>query len=119
MTGRHLSSPLSAPSRRTVVKAAATAVAARVPPPPRAPRTCPPSCTASPPAALPHSLKGMGGPPPDGILLWTRVTFSAGDGTGVFSPSVTSDNLEHAAPQTVSLVASAAMKAERADRPVR
>lgn len=31
MTGRHLSSPPSAPSRRAVVKAAATAVAARVP----------------------------------------------------------------------------------------
>ncbi|WP_406380898.1 alkaline phosphatase D family protein [Streptomyces sp. NBC_01618] len=61
MTSRHLSSPLSAPSRRTVVKAAAaTAVAAPV------------LGAADGPAFL-HGI-ASGDPLPDGILLWTRVT---------------------------------------------
>ncbi|MFD7620186.1 alkaline phosphatase D family protein [Streptomyces sp. NPDC059802] len=67
MTSRHLSSPLSAPSRRTVVKAAAaTAVAAPVLG----------SATAARAADGPAFLHGVasGDPLPDGILLWTRVT---------------------------------------------
>lgn len=67
MTSRRDSSPLSAPSRRTVVKAAAaTAVAAPVLG----------SATAARAADGPAFLHGVasGDPLPDGILLWTRVT---------------------------------------------
>ncbi|MFC9626075.1 alkaline phosphatase D family protein, partial [Streptomyces sp. NPDC056930] len=66
MTSRHLSSPISAPSRRTVVKAAAaTAVAAPVL-----------GATTARAADGPAFLHGVasGDPLPDGILLWTRVT---------------------------------------------
>lgn len=66
MTSRHL----SAPSRRTVVRAAAaTAVAAPVLA----------SATSARAAELPAFLHGVasGDPLPDGILLWTRVTPSA------------------------------------------
>ncbi|WP_326765072.1 alkaline phosphatase D family protein [Streptomyces sp. NBC_01591] len=67
MTSRHLSSPLAAPSRRTVVKAAAaTAVAAPVLA----------SAATARAADGPAFLHGVasGDPLPDGILLWTRVT---------------------------------------------
>ncbi|MFF8912551.1 alkaline phosphatase D family protein [Streptomyces sp. NPDC015032] len=67
MTSRHLSSPLSAPSRRTLVKAAAaTAVAAPVLG----------AATTARAADGPAFLHGVasGDPLPDGILLWTRVT---------------------------------------------
>jgi alkaline phosphatase D len=67
VTSRRDSSPLSAPSRRTVVKAAAaTAVAAPVLG----------SATAARAADGPAFLHGVasGDPLPDGILLWTRVT---------------------------------------------
>ncbi|MFB8037125.1 alkaline phosphatase D family protein [Streptomyces sp. NPDC056004] len=67
MTSRRDSSPLSTPSRRTVVKAAAaTAVAAPVLG----------SATAARAADGPAFLHGVasGDPLPDGILLWTRVT---------------------------------------------
>ncbi|MFH8475207.1 alkaline phosphatase D family protein [Streptomyces sp. NPDC018000] len=67
MTSRHLSSPISAPSRRTVVKAAAaTAVAAPVLG----------AATTARAADGPAFLHGVasGDPLPDGILLWTRVT---------------------------------------------
>ncbi|MFF2408639.1 alkaline phosphatase D family protein [Streptomyces sp. NPDC058092] len=67
MTSRHLASPLSAPSRRTVVKAAAaTAVAAPVLG----------AATTARAADGPAFLHGVasGDPLPDGILLWTRVT---------------------------------------------
>ncbi|MEE1812028.1 alkaline phosphatase D family protein [Streptomyces sp. BE133] len=67
MTSRHLSPPISAPSRRTVVKAAAaTAVAAPVLG----------SATTARAADGPAFLHGVasGDPLPDGILLWTRVT---------------------------------------------
>ncbi|MCX4732626.1 alkaline phosphatase [Streptomyces sp. NBC_01363] len=67
MTSRHLSSPLSAPSRRTVVKAAAaTAVAAP------ALGSAATARAADGPAFL-HGV-ASGDPLPDGILLWTRVT---------------------------------------------
>ncbi|MFI6724519.1 alkaline phosphatase D family protein [Streptomyces sp. R-74717] len=67
MTSRHLSSPISAPSRRTVVKAAAvTAVAAPVL------GTATTARAADGPAFL-HGV-ASGDPLPDGILLWTRVT---------------------------------------------
>ncbi|MFD9605051.1 alkaline phosphatase D family protein [Streptomyces sp. NPDC059970] len=67
MTSRHLSSPIPAPSRRTVVKAAAaTAVAAPVLG----------AATTARAADGPAFLHGVasGDPLPDGILLWTRVT---------------------------------------------
>ncbi|MFI5629733.1 alkaline phosphatase D family protein [Streptomyces sp. NPDC051664] len=67
MTSRHLSSSLSAPSRRTLVKAAAaTAVAAPVLG----------AATGARAADGPAFLHGIasGDPLPDGILLWTRVT---------------------------------------------
>ncbi|MEV1036934.1 MULTISPECIES: alkaline phosphatase D family protein [unclassified Streptomyces] len=66
MTSRHPSPPFSAPSRRTVVRAAAaTAVAAPVL-----------GSTAARAADGPAFLHGVasGDPLPDGILLWTRVT---------------------------------------------
>ncbi|WP_327124461.1 alkaline phosphatase D family protein [Streptomyces sp. NBC_01727] len=67
MTSRHLSSSLSAPSRRTLVKAAAaTAVVAPVLG----------AATSARAADGPAFLHGVasGDPLPDGILLWTRVT---------------------------------------------
>ncbi|MFB7915022.1 alkaline phosphatase D family protein [Streptomyces sp. NPDC056061] len=67
MTSRHPSPQLSAPSRRTVVKAvAATAVAAPVLG----------SAATARAADGPAFLHGVasGDPLPDGILLWTRVT---------------------------------------------
>ncbi|MGW1651779.1 alkaline phosphatase D family protein [Streptomyces atratus] len=67
MTSRHLSPPISGPSRRTVVKAAAaTAVAAPVLG----------AATTARAADGPAFLHGIasGDPLPDGILLWTRVT---------------------------------------------
>ncbi|WP_327423649.1 alkaline phosphatase D family protein [Streptomyces sp. NBC_01527] len=67
MTSRHLSSSLSAPSRRTLVKAAAaTAVVAPVLG----------AATSARAADGPSFLHGVasGDPLPDGILLWTRVT---------------------------------------------
>ncbi|MER5359907.1 alkaline phosphatase D family protein [Streptomyces sp. NPDC002785] len=66
MTSRHVSSPISAPSRRTVVKAAATAVAA----------PALGAATTARAADGPAFLHGVasGDPLPDGILLWTRVT---------------------------------------------
>ncbi|MGW9130773.1 alkaline phosphatase D family protein [Streptomyces sp. NPDC055681] len=67
MTSRHLSSSLSAPSRRTLVKAAAaTAVVAPVLG----------AATGARAADGPAFLHGVasGDPLPDGILLWTRVT---------------------------------------------
>ncbi|MFJ9677405.1 alkaline phosphatase D family protein [Streptomyces sp. NPDC101194] len=67
MTSRHAPSPLSAPSRRTVVKAAAAgAVMAPVLG----------SATTARAADGPAFLHGVasGDPLPDGILLWTRVT---------------------------------------------
>ncbi|MEU7277722.1 alkaline phosphatase D family protein [Streptomyces sp. NPDC045431] len=72
MTSRHTSAsvPTSvpAPSRRTVVKAAAaTAVAAPV----LAPGTSAAADTASP---VFHHGVASGDPLPDGVLLWTRVT---------------------------------------------
>ncbi|MFF9348616.1 alkaline phosphatase D family protein [Streptomyces sp. NPDC014734] len=67
MTSRHLSPPLSAPSRRTVVKAvAATAVAAPV-------LGSAASARAADGPAFLHGV-ASGDPLPDGILLWTRVT---------------------------------------------
>ncbi|MGW5272247.1 alkaline phosphatase D family protein [Streptomyces sp. NPDC004044] len=67
MTSRRLSSPLSAPSRRTLVKAAAaTAVAAPV-------LGAAPSARAADGPAFLHGV-ASGDPLPDGILLWTRVT---------------------------------------------
>ncbi|MFF9565979.1 alkaline phosphatase D family protein [Streptomyces sp. NPDC014685] len=78
MTSRQHFSPLSSPSRRTVVKAAAaTAVAAPV---------LGAAATAHA-AAGPAFLHGVasGDPLPDGILLWTRVTPSpdASPGSGL------------------------------------
>lgn len=67
MTSRHLSSSLSAPSRRTLVKAAAaTAVVAPVVG----------AATSARAADGPAFLHGVasGDPLPDGILLWTRIT---------------------------------------------
>ncbi|MFD8828291.1 alkaline phosphatase D family protein [Streptomyces sp. NPDC059605] len=67
MTSHQSFSPLSSPSRRTVVKAAAaTAVAAPVLG----------AATAAHAAAGPAFLHGVasGDPLPDGILLWTRIT---------------------------------------------
>ncbi|MER8090646.1 alkaline phosphatase D family protein [Streptomyces sp. NPDC087532] len=67
MTSRHDSSPLSAPSRRTVVKAAAAgAVMAPVLG----------AATTARAADGPAFLHGVasGDPLPDGILLWTRIT---------------------------------------------
>ncbi|MDX2729436.1 MULTISPECIES: alkaline phosphatase D family protein [unclassified Streptomyces] len=67
MTSRHLSSSLSAPSRRTLVKAAAaTAVVTPVLG----------AATSARAADGPAFLHGVasGDPLPDGILLWTRVT---------------------------------------------
>ncbi|MGW1706627.1 alkaline phosphatase D family protein [Streptomyces sp. NPDC002206] len=67
MTSRHLSSSLSAPSRRTLVKAAAaTAVVGPVLG----------AATSARAADGPAFLHGVasGDPLPDGILLWTRVT---------------------------------------------
>lgn len=70
MTSRHLSPPLSAPSRRTVVKAAAaTAVAAPV-------LGSAASARAADGPAFLHGV-ASGDPLPDGILLWTRVTPSS------------------------------------------
>ncbi|MFF3123979.1 alkaline phosphatase D family protein [Streptomyces sp. NPDC057908] len=67
MTSRHLSSPIPAPSRRTVVKAAAATVVA-------APVLG--AATTARAADGPAFLHGVasGDPLPDGILLWTRVT---------------------------------------------
>lgn len=67
MTSRHLSPPFSAPSRRTVVRAAAaTAVAAPV-------LGSAASARAADGPAFLHGV-ASGDPLPDGILLWTRVT---------------------------------------------
>ncbi|MFG2623649.1 alkaline phosphatase D family protein [Streptomyces sp. NPDC048473] len=83
MTSRHLSSPISAPSRRTVVKAAAaTAVAVPVLG----------AATTARAADGPAFLHGVasGDPLPDGILLWTRVTPAPdavpGSGRGADTP---------------------------------
>ncbi|MET8124979.1 alkaline phosphatase D family protein [Streptomyces sp. NPDC005065] len=67
MTSRHLSSSLSAPSRRTLVKAAAaTAVVGPV-------LGAATSASAADGPAFLHGV-ASGDPLPDGILLWTRVT---------------------------------------------
>ncbi|MFJ3583931.1 alkaline phosphatase D family protein [Streptomyces sp. NPDC090127] len=66
MTSRHIS---SAPTRRTVVKAAAvTAVAA-----PALVGAVSPALAVSNPTAFQHGV-ASGDPLPDGVLLWTRVT---------------------------------------------
>ncbi|MER6498730.1 alkaline phosphatase D family protein [Streptomyces sp. NPDC001455] len=68
MTSRHLPPQSAAPSRRTVVKAAATAAAVALP--------VLGSAGAARAADGPAFLHGVasGDPLPDGILLWTRVT---------------------------------------------